>query len=49
MAATAIGVSQYLPGSIEGQDCAVITAGIRVVLLHQGPVGSLDFSAAGSG
>ena len=45
----AIGVSQYLPSSIEGQDCAVITADIRVVLLYQGPVGSLDVSAAGSG
>jgi hypothetical protein len=49
VAATAIGVSQYLPGSIESQDCAIVAAGIRVVLLHQGPVGSLDFSAAGSG
>jgi L-asparaginase/Glu-tRNA(Gln) amidotransferase subunit D len=45
----ALRIPQHFPGGIELQDRAGITAGIGVVLLHQGAVGSLDFSCRGSG
>jgi L-asparaginase/Glu-tRNA(Gln) amidotransferase subunit D len=45
----ALHIPQHFPGGIELQDRAGITAGIGVVLLHQGAVGGLDFSCRGSG
>ncbi len=42
IAAAGLGITQLLPGGIEGQDPLVIAAGIGVMALHQGPVGRLD-------
>jgi len=44
-----LSVPQHLPGGIEGQDRVLITAGIGVMLFHQGPIGGLDIRAAGRG
>jgi hypothetical protein len=47
MVGAPLGVAQHLPGGIQRQDRVLIPTRIRVVLLHQGAVGSLDLLSAG--
>ena len=49
IAAAAVGIAQHLPGGVESHDPLVITAGIGMVTLHQGPVGGLDLGGTGLG
>ena len=42
-------VPQHLPGGIEGDDAAIVTTGVGVMLLDQAPIGGLDLGGAGAG
>ena len=47
MATATVPIAQHLPGGIELQDGAIVTAGIGVMALHQGAVGGLDLGSGG--
>ena len=49
VAQASLAIPEHLPGRIQGQDRGGITAGIGMVLLHQGAIGGLDLGAAGPG